>query len=270
MRPGGRHFRNAGQYTDDTLQALAVAESLLACRGFNQSDLVQRLLSGYEKRPEWYGPTSSAFFTLVRSGTPPHRAAWLVHRRHHGSRSNGSRSNGSVMRGFPLGIFYPADQVYEVSCACSRLTHYDPVAAHCSAWLNMMASDMCRGISRTRAFVHARSRCRNAEVLALLGSYERYRPDPSLDAVLCSHAALSCFMNAHTFENAMLSAINLGGDADTVGACCGALAGAYWGIDAVPARWTTVLEGYPEILKVADKLWQGRQDEHREEKVAPD
>jgi ADP-ribosyl-[dinitrogen reductase] hydrolase len=77
-------------------------------------------------------------------------------------------------------------------------------------------------------------------------------------------------MNAHTFENAMLSAINLGGDADTVGACCGALAGAYWGIDAVPARWTTVLEGYPEILKVADKLWQGRQDEHREEKVAPD
>jgi ADP-ribosyl-[dinitrogen reductase] hydrolase len=164
------------------------------------------------------------------------------------------------MRGFPLGVFYPADQVYGISIACSQLTHYDMVAAHSSAWLTMMAADMCRGFSRARAFVHARSRCRDAEVLAMLGSYKRYRPEPSLDAVLCSHAALSCFMNASTFENAVLSAINLGGDADTVGACCGALAGSYWGITAVPERWTNVLEGYTGIIKVADALWQGRQD----------
>src|SRR5208337_2822440 len=103
------------------------------------------------------------------------------------------------MRGFPLGIYYPTDMAYGISMECSRLTHYDPVAAHCSAWLTMMASDMCRGIPRNRAFVRARSRCRNAEVLAMLGYYQRYRPKPSLDAVLCSHAALSCFMNAHTF-----------------------------------------------------------------------
>ena len=140
----------------------------------------------------------------------------------------------------------PRRSVYEVSIACSRLTHYDPVAGHCSAFLNMMVSDMCRGASRIQAFIHARSRCRDAEVLDKLGSFERYRPDPSLDAVLCSHAALTCFMNARTFENAVLSAINLGGDADTVGACCGALAGAYWGIDAVPERWSRVVEGYGE------------------------
>jgi ADP-ribosyl-[dinitrogen reductase] hydrolase len=255
MRSGGRHFRKAGQYTDDTLQALAVAESLVVCREYDASDLVQRLLSGYEKRPEWYGPTSSAFFNLVNTGTPPQRAAWLVHRRHHGS-----RSNGSVMRGFPLGIFYPANQVYEISIACSRLTHYDPVAAHCSAWLNQMAGEMCRGASRRQAFLHARSRCRNPEVLDKLGSFERYRPEPSLDAVLCSHAALSCFMNARTFENAVLSAINLGGDADTVGACCGALAGAYWGLDAVPDRWSRVVEGYDQIVRVAGQLWETRVD----------
>lgn len=255
MRPGGRHFRKAGQYTDDTLQALAVAESLIACREFDPSDLVQRFFSGYEKRPEWYGPTSSAFFALVRSGTSPQRAAWLVHRRHHGS-----RSNGSVMRAFPLGIFYPDDQVYDVSIACSRLTHYDPVAAHCSAWFNMMAGEMCRGASRRQAFIHARSRCRDQEVLDRLGSYERYRPEPSLDAVLCSHAALTCFMNASTFENAVLSSVNLGGDADTVGACCGALAGAYWGIDAVPDRWSRVVEGYDDLIRIAGNLWETRVD----------
>jgi ADP-ribosyl-[dinitrogen reductase] hydrolase len=250
MRPGGRHSRRKGEVTDDTLQAMAVAESLVACTGFFPPDLVQRLFSGYRMRPAWYGPTSSLFFDLVASGTPPHRAAWLVHRKR-----GSSRTNGSVMRGFPLGIFYPAPEVYTVSLACSRLTHYDPVAAHCSAWLNLMASDMVRGISRRRAYRHARSHCTDPEVQAVLGNFPDHAPVSSPDAVRCSHAALSCFMNARTLEGAILSAINLGGDADTAGACCGALAGAYWGPDAIPRRWLTDLEGRDAILHCADRLW---------------
>jgi ADP-ribosyl-[dinitrogen reductase] hydrolase len=258
MRSGGRHFRKAGQWTDDTLQAVAVAESLYASKRLNPSDLVLRLLAGFHERPEWFGPTSSLFFTLVASGTPPDRAAWLVHHRRHGS-----RSNGSVMRGFPIGIFYPAASAYDASIACSQITHYDPVAAHCSAWLNVMVSGMCRGLPRHEAFRYARSLCRNAEVHAILGNYETYIPDPSLDAVLCSHAALTCFMNARTFENAVLSAINLGGDADTVGACCGALAGACWGLDAIPSRWKYQLEGFELLCTLAGELWKGRMDRLR-------
>jgi len=255
MLPGGRHFRKAGEYTDDTLQALAVAESLIACGGFCPNDLINRFLEGFKKRPEWYGPTSTAFFKLVRSGTPPHLAAKIVHRH-----NKGSRTNGSVMRGFPLGIFYPSDDVYNISIDCSATTHFDPVAGHASAWLTMMASDLCRGVSRKKAFVRARARCRSEEVLSKLGNYDRYPPDPSLDAVNCAHAALFCFMNSRTFEHAVLSAINLGGDADTVGACCGALAGSYWGIEKIPARWTDNLEGYSKIIYVAAKLWEKRLD----------
>ncbi len=250
MRPGGRHFRKKGAITDDTLQAMAVAESLAACRGFNQKDLISHLFFGYIKSPEWYGPTSSLFFNLVRSGTLPHHAAKLVHQR------NGSnRTTGSVRRGFPLGIFYPAPEVSAMSMACSQLTHYDPVAGHCSAFLNVMVSDMVRGTPRSRAFRHARSLCTDPEVHAVLGSYDEHEPNPSLDSVLCSHAALHCFMNARSLEEAILSAINLGGDADTVGACCGALAGAYWGVEAIPQRWTRDLEGYEELVQLAERVW---------------
>ena len=244
-------MRKKGEVTDDTLQAIAVAESLGACRGFDQKDLILRLVSGYEKRPEWYGPTSSLFFMLLQSGTVPHLAAWQVHKRR-----GSSRSNGSVMRGFPLGIFYPAPRVYEMSLACSRVTHFDPVAGHCSAFLNTMVSDLCRGIPRKTAFRHARSLCTDNEVHAVLGSYENYPVIPGLDAVECSHAALSCFMNAKTLENALLSAINLGGDADTIGACTGALAGAYWGLDAIPGRWRRDLEGYGELVGLAERVWE--------------
>lgn len=254
MLPGGRHFRKAGQFTDDTLQAVAVAESLVFSRGFDPSDLLQRLLLGFDKRPEWYGPTSSGFFALIKKGTMPQRAAWLVHKQHHGS-----RSNGSVMRGFPLGIFYPAEQAYRISIACSRLTHFDPVSAHCSAWLNVMTSDLCRGASRIQAYHHARSLCNHDEVLSMLGNFDRYTPEPSLDALLCSHAALFYFMHAKTFEGAVLSAINRGGDADTIGACTGALAGAYWGLAAIPDRWKNKLEGYSTVVSLGERLWQARE-----------
>ncbi len=116
-----------------------------------------------------------------------------------------------------------------------------------------MVSDMCRGVSRIKAFRHARRICTNPEVHTVLGNYTEYLPVASLDAVLCSHAALFCFMNAHTFETAVLSAINLGGDTDTAGACCGAMSGAYWGLEAIPIRWKKDLEDYSHILHCAEQ-----------------
>jgi ADP-ribosyl-[dinitrogen reductase] hydrolase len=166
------------------------------------------------------------------------------------------------MRGFPLGLFYPAPEVYAMSLRVSAVTHYDLVAGHCSAFLNTMASDLCRGISRTTAFCHARALCTNPEVHAVLGNYDRYSIIPGLDAVECSHAALSCFMHAKTAESAIISAINLGGDADTVGACTGALAGAYWGLEAIPGRWQRDLEGYENLVGLAEQVWDLRADRY--------
>src|SRR5262249_24320851 len=47
-------------------------------------------------------------------------------------------------------------------------------------------------------------------------------------------ASLWAFHDADTFEEAVLKAVNLGDDADTTGAICGQLAGAYWGESAIP------------------------------------
>ena len=48
------------------------------------------------------------------------------------------------------------------------------------------------------------------------------------------------FHDARDFREAVLRAVNLGDDADTTGAVCGQLAGAYWGESGIPAEW---LEG---------------------------
>jgi len=250
MLPGGRLPRRKGEVTDDTLQALAVAESLITCRRFDPGDMMARFVAMYRRSPQWFGPTSSVVFNLVIGGVPVQDAARLAH-----EQAGSSRSNGSVMRGFPVGVFYAPASVTDISIACSQLTHHDMVAAHASAFLNMMVSSMCRGSSRNDAYHNAVAACRNDEVLRKLGNYKEYPPDPSLDALLCAHAALTVFMASGSFEEALVTAVNLGGDADTVGACCGALAGACWGVDTIPERWVKDLQYFPLISALAAELW---------------
>ena len=211
---------------------------------------MQRLLAGYQRDPSVYGPTSGRVFELVLGGMDPAAAVLAAHRL-----SGSSRSNGSVMRGSPIGIFYSGPLVEACSEACSRLTHFDPVAGACSAFLNRMVSDLCRGASRDQAYGRARSRCRSSEVAAMLGEFRRYDPVPGLDALLATHAALTVFMDGRTFEEMLVTAVNLGGDADTVGALTGTLAGAAFGIAAIPPRWLAALRDLPLVTSTAYRLW---------------
>ena len=56
-----------------------------------------------------------------------------------------------------------------------------------------------------------------------------------------------------TFEAAILQAANLGDDADTTAAVCGQVAGAYYGVQGIPARWLEHLTGQDMIRGLADK-----------------
>jgi ADP-ribosyl-[dinitrogen reductase] hydrolase len=240
-----------GSYTDDTLQAMALARSLVVSRGFSPEDCMARLLEGFLRYPHLYGPTSGAVFTLVLGGVPPMAAAEEVHRA-----LGGSRSNGSVMRGPPLGVFTSSPSLEELSLACSRLTHCDPVAGACSAFVNRMVAGLARGAPRDEAFRHACLTCRNTEVLGYLQTFPDHPPDPSLDALLATHCALSMFMGAGSFADAVLRAVNLGGDADTIGAITGALAGAHWGAGAIPPPWRLELRDHDRILDLAGALYR--------------
>lgn len=50
-------------------------------------------------------------------------------------------------------------------------------------------------------------------------------------------AKQSALLHASTSKEAELRAVNLGDDADTTGAVCGQLAGAYWGESGIPEEW---------------------------------
>lgn len=250
MRGGGIHDVLPGQYTDDTLQASALAETLLECGGFDPADFARRLVLVYRAHPEFFGPTSRAVLDQVEAGVAPTVAARMAH-----EARGGSRSNGSVMRGIPVGIFYPPAVVREASLAASRVTHFDPVAGEASAFVNRMVSGICRGEEAPVAFGRALAACEDPELRGLLEDYRAHPPEPSLDAVLCTHCAVRVFMDAPSFRDAVVTAVNLGGDADTVGAIVGGLAGARYGCEAIPPSWLAALQDREELLDLARRLW---------------
>lgn len=250
MVGGGIHNVAAGQYTDDTLQASALAETLIERGGFDPEDFAHRLVRVYRAHPEFFGPTSGAVLDLIEEGVAPTVAARMAH-----EARGGSRSNGSVMRGIPVGIFYPPDEVREASLAASRVTHFDPVAGEASAFVNRMASGLCRGEEAAGAFGEALAACEDPELRRLLENYRAHPLEPSLDAVLCTHCAVRVFMDAPSFRDAVVTAVNLGGDADTAGAIVGGLAGARFGFEAIPASWLTALRDREELFDLARRLW---------------
>lgn len=81
----------------------------------------------------------------------------------------------------------------------------------------------------------------------------------------CLGSAVWAVRTTDSFEGALRAAIDLGGDTDTVAAVAGGLAGAVYGLDAVPTRWTEPLHvplpgsggrvlRLPELLALADRL----------------
>jgi hypothetical protein len=58
----------------------------------------------------------------------------------------------------------------------------------------------------------------------------------------CIPACLFILMTSDSFEEAVTDVINLGGDTDTAGAILGAIAGAHYGVDAIPRRWLDGLQ----------------------------
>lgn len=67
-------------------------------------------------------------------------------------------------------------------------------------------------------------------------------------------AALWAFHDAQDFRTAVLKTVNLGDDADTTGAVCGQLAGAYWGEAGIPAEWIDELVHLDMIEQTLDGL----------------
>lgn len=236
MVGGGCHNVAPGEVTDDTEMLLCLAESLAASGDFDPQDVVRRYMAWFESNPTDVGLTVRTTLLSIRSGTPWERAA----RRAHVVLGRMSAGNGSLMRSPAIALRYANDPARrrEVALQESMLTHFDRLAGWaCVAYTAIEADE-----PRVAAVLRDALEASRAEIVA--SGYV-------LDTL---KAALWAVLHSEDFEQALIEAVNLGDDADTVGALTGALAGALYGERAIPVRWSAALTVTQRLNDAAERL----------------
>lgn len=235
-RAGGPFNLPAGYWTDDTSMAICLAESLLACNGMlDLEDQMQRYANWYE-----YGHNSSTGRCFdIGNGTRIAIEHSLNKNKPLGLYPEHSEGNGSLMRLAPVSIVYhnaPEDVAFEACRVSSSPTH------------NQFASRLCGELG---SWLHRyfNGGCRKPEVNLESVTNSGHAPK-SLEA------AFHHFASTSSFKEAILQAVNYGDDADTVGAITGQLAGAYYGLSAIPEEWVSGLHEHNRILDTAEKLYK--------------
>jgi hypothetical protein len=61
-----------------------------------------------------------------------------------------------------------------------------------------------------------------------------------------------CFINSENYKDAVLKAVNLGGDTDTIAALTGGLAGLYYGCKTIPPNWINQIVNQELINKLLE------------------
>jgi ADP-ribosyl-[dinitrogen reductase] hydrolase len=254
---GGGPFRlKAGEWTDDTAMALALADVLAGAADLDERLLMERFTDWAENgayscngRCFDIGLTvRAALARFQRSGNPVA-----------GSSDPQSAGNGSLMRLAPVAIRYWPDRVRlrQVAARQSRTTHGAAEAVDaCVAFAELLA-DAIAG-KRAAKVLAARETAYAGQIAAILaGSWRGKRREDIRASGYVAHsleAALWSVGRSGTFAEAVLMAANLGEDADTTAAIAGQLAGALYGMSAIPADWRRKLAWHDKIVAMAEAL----------------
>lgn len=220
----------AGYWTDDSSMAFCVAESLARLGRFDAGDIGRNFVRWLRKG--WWSSLEHAFD--VGGAT-----AAAIRGIEAGRLKNGNedtQGNGSIMRLAPSWLAARAWGREEILSECSDLTHASgrvrEVVSRMAGALDELAAT---GETETKSAYSSREEC------GISGW-----------AVSTLESALWALESTESFEEALVAAVNLGGDADSIGAVCGQLAGAKYGVGAIPERWLAAIKERGRI----ESLWK--------------
>jgi ADP-ribosyl-[dinitrogen reductase] hydrolase len=241
---GGGWLRLApGRVTDDTEMALLLGRSLVRRGEIDTRDICDEFAAWLKAGPIDVGNT-------CRRGIRRYITQGTIE----GPFFEGDAGNGAAMRILPVALatFGHPDRVALWSCAQCHITHHHPLSDDASLALVQMLHGLLSGndkrtvrkiadalVDRHRAF-----------------RFEPYQGQSSGYIVDTMQTVLHFYFGTNTFADCVIQTVNQGGDADTTGALAAMLAGATYGMAAMPATWLGKLDRKvaTEIRKQVPKL----------------
>lgn len=229
---GGGWLRlRKGRVTDDTEMSLALGNAILTAGGVEPRAVAEAFSDWMRTKPVDIGHT-------VRRGISLYRRTGETQ----APESEHDAGNGACMRALPIAIFTLGagpEAVDRANRIQAHVTHHNQLSDLGTLTVIRMVQTAMLGGTKEQL---------RALVDAVSDGESRYRFDrkrvenPSGYIVDTLRAVFQALFATDSFESALIDVVNRGGDADTTGAILGMIAGALYGLEAIPKRWLSVLD----------------------------
>jgi len=229
---GGWLHLKPGQVTDDTSMSLALGSSILAHGKVDALAAAQAFDAWMRAKPVDIGNTVRRNLLQFRhTGNP--EAPYSVH----------DAGNGAAMRVLPVALVTLGQPIDTVRAACraqGHVTHNSTLSDAACETLVFMVQDALRAADKNH-LLH-----RHAHPLVARHPEFKFRAirpssNPSGYVADTIQAVFQSFFDTDDFSSCLIDVVNRGGDADTTGAIAGMLAGALYGMEAIPDVWRNTL-----------------------------
>ncbi|MDD3517683.1 MAG: ADP-ribosyl-[dinitrogen reductase] hydrolase [Chromatiales bacterium] len=231
---GGGWLRlKPGQVTDDTTMSLALGQAILDAGGVDAQAIARAFDAWMRAKPVDIGNTVRRgilhFRRTGQTAVPPNE--------HDGG-------NGACMRVLPVALHLPDDDEAALRTACiaqAHVTHNSEVSDAGTICVARMLQLAIGGASIGNLLQGPVKTLIDAQP-AFAFRDRRREENPSGYIVHTLRAVLQALYETDGFESCLVDVVNRGGDADTTGAIAGMLAGALYGLDAIPEHWLSKLD----------------------------
>ena len=270
MRGYGSHNVPEGCWSDDTSMTLATIDAMIEDKDINCETIAKNFVAWYKEAK--YTATNKLFdigTTCLRAIAKYESKEFKAEEC--GGANEADNGNGSLMRIAPM-IYYcyakkmQEHEIYEVVKRVSSITHAHEISVLGCFIYVLFGISLLKDNTLEMAYQNIKDvNYSNYFSDDAISRYNRILKQNianiSVDDIKSSgfvvdtlEATFWSLLNTDSFDSAILKAINLGNDTDTVGACVGGLAGIYYGIDQMNNEWQQKLLKYDYIIDMCKKF----------------
>lgn len=238
---GGGVFRlNPGEWTDDGAMALCLAKSIIDKKIIDKSDILRLFARWY-----LYGDNSSNGKCFDIGGTCNRYINEFINTKgmyHDAGDFVWEAGNGSIMRLSPAVIpwYDNPSRAMQAAVDQSITTHGNSeVLQYCAKLANVLLQCYRGEYPEVDLEIKNTPESDLATSGYVVDTYD---------------AAMWAFWNTDNFRDCILAAANLCGDADTIAAVAGQVAGAWYGFSSIPTEWVEKLAKIDELIEVYSQL----------------
>ncbi|MCC5658661.1 ADP-ribosylglycohydrolase family protein [Nostoc sp. XA010] len=268
MQGYGTWNQPPGTWSDDSSLSFCLAECL--CRGYSLDAIANSFWRWY-KEAYWtprgdvfdIGQTTHTAIMRLKQGVVPHQA---------GGKVENSNGNGSLMRILPMAYCHRSLTLGELLARVhdvSAITHAHARSQMACGIYISIAVALLEGADLQTAYLQALQ-----DIQTIYSVREFLLEKPHFGRIFSGEIAkipveeinsggyvidtlessLWCLLNSSSYSEAVLKAVNLGGDTDTTAAVTGGLAGIYYGVENIPKQWMNQIARRQDIIYLAERF----------------